>query len=134
MVSGVPRMCMATHPTPCAAATGHRLAETSFSRLAPAATAAWATAGFTVSTDTRTWPASASITGTTRRSSSASATGSAPGRLDSPPTSTRSAPSATISRPAGHGPVGVEVPTAVGEGVGRHVQDAHDQGPHAAVA
>ena len=94
-----PCMCMATHPTPDSAATGHSDAEMSLTRVAPAATAASATARLTVSTDTRTWGASASITGTTRRSSSRSDTGSAPGRLDSPPTSTTSAPWRAISRP-----------------------------------
>ena len=99
MVRGVPCMCMATQPAPAAAATGHRLADTSFTIVAPAASAASATGGFTVSTDSRTRPASAWSTGTTRRSSSAAGTPWAPGRLDSPPTSMRSAPSSTMARP-----------------------------------
>src|SRR5579872_71034 len=99
MVRGEPCMCMATHPTPASAATGHRAAEMSLTSVAPASMAASATAGFTVSTDTRTWGARPATTGTTRRSSSSSGTGPAPGRLDSPPTSTTSAPSRTMSRP-----------------------------------
>src|SRR5579862_2277545 len=78
---------------------GHKLAEMSLSMVAPASSAALATAGFTVSTDTRTWGARASTTGTTRARSSASGTGVAPGRLDSPPTSTTSAPWAANSSP-----------------------------------
>ena len=99
MSAGVPCMCMATQPTPRPAATGCSAPEMSLMRVAPASTAASATAGFTVSTETLTCGERASITGTTRRSSSASPTGSAPGRLDSPPTSTRSAPSATMAMP-----------------------------------
>ena len=56
MVRGCPRMCMATQPAPAAAATSHSEAEMSFTRLAPAANAAVATSGLTVSTDTRTAP------------------------------------------------------------------------------
>src|ERR1700722_17283423 len=97
MVAGLPFRCMATHPPPCRAATGHREADTSLISDAPACTAASATTSLVVSIDTLTWPASASITGITRRSSSAVETGSAPGRVDSPPTSTMSAPSSTIS-------------------------------------
>ena len=90
---------MATQPTPASAATGHSVADTSFTSVAPAVTAASATARLVVSIDTRTWGASASTTGPTRFSSSASSTGSAPGRVDSPPTSTTSAPSAAICSP-----------------------------------
>ena len=76
----------------------------SLTRLAPALTAAAATSGLTVSTETRApWatagPARASTTGTTRASSTSARTSSAPGRDDSPPTSITSAPSASISRP-----------------------------------
>ena len=75
----------------------------SLTRLAPAASAAAATSGLTVSTESRArpWvaPASASTTGTTRANSSASDTGVAPGREDSPPTSMMSAPSSTMARP-----------------------------------
>src|SRR5579884_2526769 len=99
MVFGSPRMCMATQPTPAWAATEARVPDMSLMRVAPASTAARATAGFTVSIDTRTRGARAATTGTTRRSSSSWGTGSAPGRLDSPPTSTTSAPSSAISSP-----------------------------------
>ena len=83
MVAGVPCRCMATHPTRCRAATGHREADTSLISDAPACTAASATASLVVSIDTRTWPASASITGITRRSSSAveHGLGAGPGRF-----------------------------------------------------
>src|ERR1051326_2270343 len=68
--------------------------------LAPACTAARATAGFMVSMETGTDPrlTSASITGITRRNSSCSLTGAASGRVDSPPTSIQSAPSPTNSK------------------------------------
>ena len=101
MVRGVPCMCMATHPAPARRATSDNAdeAEMSLTREAPAARAATATCGLTVSTESRTWPASASTTGTTRANSSSNDTGSAPGRDDSPPTSTMSAPSATICMP-----------------------------------
>src|SRR5215207_10530147 len=93
-------MCMATNPTPVAAATSPREADTSLIMRAPAATAASATAALRVSIDTATpSAASASTTGTTRRSSSSTGTGSARGRVDSPPTSIQSAPSSTDARP-----------------------------------
>ena len=55
-------------------ATSHSEAETSLTRVAPAASAAAATSGFTVSTETRAprGAASASTTGTTRASSTSS--------------------------------------------------------------
>jgi hypothetical protein len=99
-------MCMATQPASAEAATSQREAEMSFTRLAPAASAAFATSGLTVSTDRRTplplrlvAAARASMTGTTRSSSTAAGTGSAPGRDDSPPTSIRSAPASIIWSP-----------------------------------
>ena len=77
-----------------------RSAVTSLTMLAPASSAAAATAAFDVSIDSRApAPASPSSTGTTRRSSSASLTGSAPGRVDSPPMSRIAAPCATSARP-----------------------------------
>jgi hypothetical protein len=108
-----PASSSSTRSTPSAVTAGrasaaaHRLsgdqarAETSFQIVAPAATAARATAGFMVSIEIGTALSrrTASITGMTRAISSASATGSAPGRVDSPPTSRMSAPSA-ISRRA----------------------------------
>ncbi len=77
-----------------------RKAETSLTRVAPAARAERATSTFVVSIETL-WPAaaSASTTGSTRRSSSSSATGSAPGRVDSPPTSRIPAPSPASCSP-----------------------------------
>ena len=76
------------------------MAATSLTMLAPAASAARATPGLTVSIEigTLTRPANCSITGITRRSSSASLTGKAPGRVDSPPTSMISAPCSTSCR------------------------------------
>ena len=67
--------------------------------VAPAATAARATAAFLVSMDTRASWRSCSTTGNTRRNSSSTGTGRAPGRVDSPPTSMTAAPSATMCRP-----------------------------------
>src|SRR5437763_6213782 len=101
IVRGSPRLFMATHPVPVDGATSASSGEpdTSLTMVAPAATAAAATAGLRVSMLTRTSGASSSMTGSTRRSSSASSTGSAPGLVDSPPTSTMSAPSATSCRP-----------------------------------
>src|SRR5438445_3842822 len=99
MVRGSPFMCMAIQPAPVDAATRCSEADTSLRMLAPASTAAAATSGLRVSTETRTCGASSRTTGTTRRSSSSTGTGSAPGRVLSPPTSTMSAPSATRSRP-----------------------------------
>ena len=106
-----------------------RRAETSFTSVAPASSAARATATLVVSIERRAPPscASRSITGSTRRSSSSSPTGSAPGRVDSPPTSRMSAPSADEAQPVLHGGVGVEEQPAVRERVGRHVHDSHDQ-------
>mmetsp|Transcript_20608 Transcript_20608/g.73325 ORF Transcript_20608/g.73325 Transcript_20608/m.73325 type:complete len:264 (-) Transcript_20608:175-966(-) len=68
--------------------------ETSLTILAPASSAARATAARRVSTDTAMPSLSrmAEIAGTTRRSSSSSVGGTAPGRVDSPPTSTMTAP------------------------------------------
>ena len=34
-------------------------------------------------------------------------------------------------QPMGDGGIGIEVPATVGEGIGRHVDDAHDDGAHA---
>ena len=78
---------------------GSSPAETSFTMAAPASSAARATSGLRVSTDTGTSGSSSAmrrITGTTRCISSSAGTTSEPGRVDSPPTSSRSAPSATI--------------------------------------
>ena len=89
---------MITQGTPASATVramcgSARPPETSLIMLAPASTAAAATAARVVSTVTRTPAATRSrITGTTRAVSVAASTRSAPGRVDSPPTSTRSAP------------------------------------------
>ena len=128
MTDGSAGMCMAIHPAPVSAATGHRVAEMSLMMVAPAVTAARATAALRVSMETRApLAASASTTGNTRRSSSASGTGRAPGRVDSPPTSMMSAPSA-IS--AGHArlPLRHQATAPVGERVRRHIQHAHHAG------
>ena len=55
-------------------------------------------------------------------------TGTWPGRVDSPPISTSAAPSAT--RRLGLGPGGLDTgeAAAIGEGIRRDVEDAHDQG------
>ena len=106
MPPGSPSMCISTTSQPSSAATSgasgvKRRAATSFQSVAPAATAARATAGFMVSMD-RAMSLSrriAVIRGMTRASSSACDTGVAPGRVLSPPMSRISAPSA-ISRRA----------------------------------
>ena len=101
-------MCIRQHSASLSATTlaiseSPRNALTSFTRLAPAASAACATVAFDVSIEicARTGLAATtpSITGITRRSSSVSDTGSAPGRVDSPPMSRISAPSPTRSSP-----------------------------------
>ncbi len=76
-------------------------AVTSFTMVAPAASAASATAALRVSTLIGTVVSAArrATTGSTRSRSSASGTGVAPGRVDSPPTSSRSAPAATSASP-----------------------------------
>src|SRR5438034_189842 len=103
MVTGVPCMCMRTTGTRAAAQRGRssaskRPALTSFTRSAPASSAAAATSAFVVSTamGTRTAARIARSTGRSRRRSSTARTGSAPGRVDSAPTSRSAAPSATI--------------------------------------
>src|SRR6478752_3458567 len=92
-------MCIATYPAPEAATTpsmsGSAVpADTSFTIVAPARSAASATAAFVVSTliGTSTRSARAEITGSTRPISVSASTGSAPGRVDSPPTSSTAAP------------------------------------------
>ena len=70
-------------------------------------------------------PTSPSSTGMTRRSSSSSETSSAPGRVDSPPTSTSAAPSAEQPSRRRHRDRRIDVVAAVGEAVGRDVDDAH---------
>src|SRR5882724_6349387 len=99
-------MCMSTTPAPAAAtvssiAGSWRPAETSFTTVAPAVSAARATAALVVSTETVTVTRAArpSITGTTRASSVSRSTANAPGRVDSPPTSSTVAPAATRATP-----------------------------------
>ena len=68
------------------------------------------------------------MAGRTRSSSSASLT-AGPGPAFTPPTSRMSAPAATSSAARAHQGVEGEGRALVVEGVGRPVQDAHDQGP-----
>ena len=83
---------------------------------------------------TSTRPRRPSSTGTTRRSSSSAGSGAAPGRVDSPPMSRRSAPSRDHLRAhRAIGDVGIEPLAAVGERVGRDVEDAHDERARARV-
>ena len=84
------------------------------------------TSALRVSTDTAAPPAASwRMTGTIRSISSPSQTGFAPGPVDSPPTSMIAAPCRRHvgARRRGRRRVG-ELP-AVGEAVGRHVDDAH---------
>ena len=127
-----PRQCISTHGQPASATTlamcgSARPPETSLTSAAPASSAAAATAARVVSMLIGT-PAAASsrMTGTTRAISVSASTRPAPGRVDSPPTSMRSAPSAQHAVRVGDrvGPVGVAA--AVGERIGRDVEDAHD--------
>ena len=105
MVRGVPRMCMTVSPAPCAAHTRASSGPaaspvTSFTMCAPSASAASATSGLEVSTDTGHGGSSRSRSSTGRRRARSSAAGTAgdPGRVDSAPTSRRSAPSAASAR------------------------------------
>src|SRR5207244_3182481 len=84
-----------------------RPALTSFTRSAPASSAAAATSAFVVSTasGTRTAARIARSTGTSRRRSSAAGTGAAPGRADSAPPSRSAAPPAPIRAAAAAAPV-----------------------------
>ena len=110
-------------------APGARSAYTSLTMQAPAATAAAMTSGLLVSMEiaTRVAAAMRSMTGTTRGDlDAASTTAEAPGRVDSPPTSMMAAPSAAIAAARSSAASRLAVAAAVGEGIGRHVQDAHD--------
>ena len=85
------------------------------------------TSALRVSTDTAAPPAASwRMTGTTRSISSPSQTGLAPGRVDSPPTSMIAAPSRRHVRAGRRGGRGIGELPAVGEAVGRGVDDAHD--------
>jgi hypothetical protein len=106
MVAGGPSVCIAMAAAPVWASSGsisasNRKALMSLTTVAPAASAASATAALVVSTEmgTAVRAPSPRITGTTRAICSAGPTGALPGRVDSPPTSRMSAPSATKRRP-----------------------------------
>ena len=103
----------------------------SLTSVAPAATAASATARFTVSTDTRTWRDRASID--RHHPAQLLALGHRLG-----PGSARLAPHvhdvgalAGHVEAVGHGPLRVEIATAVGERVRCDVEHTHDPRPHA---
>ena len=126
-------MCIRQTSTPDSATMpassgSRRSAVTSFTIDAPGASARRATSAREVSTETGK-PASASSTGSTRRSSSSSLTGSAPGRVDSPPTSTSEAPCGEHLRPVSAAASGEAYDPAVGEAVGRDVDDPHHRRP-----
>src|SRR5690242_10026491 len=98
-------MCIATYPAPAPATTpsisGSAVpADTSLTIVAPARSAASATAAFVVSTliGTSTRAATSEMTGSTRAISVSASTGSAPGRVDSPPTSSTAAPAPASSQ------------------------------------
>ena len=100
MVAGSPCMCMAAQATPSSAATAPLAAPTSLSSVAPAATAARATAALRVSIETRAPLGGERLDhGDDPPQLLRLATGAAPGRVDSPPTSSQSAPSASRARP-----------------------------------
>ena len=102
----------------------------SFTMLAPAAIASRMSSGLRVSTEIGTpQPASASSTGSTRRRSSSSATGIAPGprRLAADVEDIRAfGDQRPRVRDCG---AHAGVAAAVGKGIGRDVDDAHDEGP-----
>ena len=129
-------MCMATQPAPVAAATSQSEAEMSLTRLAPAATAASATSGLTVSTDTRTPRSaagpealSASTTGHHPRQLDVAGYGLGPGPRRLPAHVDHVGALGHHLEPAGHRGVEGVVEPAVGEGVRRDVEDAHDERP-----
>ena len=136
MVRGSPCMCITTNPAP---ASDHhaehvrvgRPAATSLTMVAPRVERGGGHASpCRVSTLTGT-PASAAsrpTTGRTRRRSSASSTGSAPGSGRLPAHVEHVGPRRHQGQAVGHGRVGIEVPAAVGEGVGGDVDDAHHRG------
>jgi len=120
-----PNMCMATIPP---RGGGHRPqgGRDVVHHGGPAPTAASATPGFTVSTETRTWG---------RGPRSPAPPGGTP-RLRRPARPRAGSTRRHVDQvgPLGHhleparAPSRVEVPASVGEGVGRHVQDAHHEG------
>ena len=132
MVRGSPCMCMRQTSAPLAATTpaisaSPRSAVTSLTIVAPAASARRATSAFAVSIEMTTAERARtpSITGSTRSSSTSSDTPSEPGRVDSPPMSTIAAPSSTWRSASSMASVRIEEAAAVGEGVRRDVDDAH---------
>ena len=130
---GFPCICMTTRPqarsrtSPTIA--GSRKPDTSLTTAAPASRHASATAACRVSMLTHTPRAASSRTaGTTRASSSASVTGAAPGRVDSPPTSMICAPFVEHALGVRDRRIERVVRSPVGEGVGGHVENAHQNG------
>ncbi len=98
---------------------------------APASAARRMTSALRVSmeTGTRALLASASITGRTRRHSSSRLTGSAPGRVEFAADVEDVGAFRLQLQAVGDGGFRREVAAAVGEAVGRDVDDAHDAGP-----
>ena len=126
---------MTTTPASQPAATStiarSRKPETSLMMLAPASTHAARDLGMArVDRDRHaSSDAKRTTTGRTRASSAATGTGSAPGRVDSPPTSRIAAPSAMRRSARSDRGGRVVDAAAVGERVGRDVEDAHDERP-----
>ena len=69
-----------------------------------------------------------SRTGSTRPISVAASTAVAPGRVNSPPMSRIEAPALHLIQREGDGGLGVDMLAAVGEAVGRHIDDTHEGG------
>ncbi len=134
MVAGVPSMCIAQTPTPLAAASGIIAgsavrAETSLMISAPASMAARATAALVVSIEigTGSLPARSFSTPSTRPSSSARLVGVGVGARAFAADVDQIGPGGGhFQCPIGGGPR-IVIGSAVGEAVGRHVDDAHHQ-------
>ena len=126
-------MCISTTPAPASATTraisgSAPSAEMSLTIAAPASSARRATSALVVSTeigtrgpgrerlDHREHPAQLLVE---------SGPGPSPGRLDSPPMSSRSAPASISATAVVDGRLGVGEAAAVGEAVGRRVDDPH---------
>ena len=97
--------------------------------VAPRASASRATEALYVSIESGTLASRArrSTTGSTRRISSSAPTCSAPGRVDSPPMSSMIGPVADHAKPCLDRAVDIVMEPAVSEGIGRDVEDAHDE-------
>ena len=116
---------------PRSSAPGARSAAMSLTMSAPRSSAARITSGLLVSTDTGTPSVQppAQHRQHARAAPPRAAPARRPGGVDSPPMSRMSAPSRTSRSQCAIARVGVGVPAAVGERIGRDVDDAHHPRP-----